>query len=267
MFRAFRSQRRPPVAELFQATLSFGCLCHQVQSICLCLGCPPGQCLPLILVGVQGCLGLGHLGFLRPQHLVGAGDLFFGAPHPLTGSLGLLVQLGQLRLKLTPLPPDQPSPFVPHSQIALNLLHLAVQPLALLAPRTQLLAQLGLSCAQVHDPLIQAFQCLATAVHPALAAVQRVPRANQPPLLITPAEPVPRPQKPLQLIAEQLVVARPLGLALQPAQSWRDLVDDVIHPQQVRAGLFQPRQGFGPLCLVQADTGGLLKERSPVIGS
>ncbi len=133
-------------------------------------------------------------------------------------------------------------------------------------PMPQLVAQPMLLRPQIGHALVQVLQRLAATSHLLLTAVGRILRPRQIPLLETPAKPVPDPQQALQLLRKHGMALRPFGLPLQTTQAGGNLVDDVVDPQQVGPGLVQAIQGLHPLCLVQGDAGGFLKEGAAVLG-
>ena len=247
MLGPFRGQPCPAVIELFETAAALRGLRDQLKRVPLRFRHLAGKRLPLVLVRIQRRLGLGDQGFPLAQRLMGIIRVLLSSRHPLGSNFGLQGELGQLCLELVPLPRDQSLALLPHRQVALHFLHLLVELPALVAPRCQVLPQLRLPGAQVRDPPIQGIQRLALAVNPVLAAIQRITRAAQIPLLVPPAEPIPGAQQPLQLVGEQPVMARPFRLPLQAAQPRRDLVDYVIHAQQIGARLFQAGQRLGPL--------------------
>ena len=105
-------------------------------------------------------------------------------------------------------------------------------------PVAQLLAQVGLACADGLHVLIQFVQLQPAALDSFCPALKRGAAMVQSPVLAAPTEAVPGSEQALQLLGQQCVTLGALGLALQASEPGGNLVDDVIHPQQVGARLF-----------------------------
>ena len=68
-----------------------------------------------------------------------------------------------------------------------------------------------------------------------------------------------------QILENRLVAARLGGLTLQRADLAFDFLDDVLHANQVRLGVFQFAEGFLLLGLEFCNAGSLFKNRAPVL--
>ena len=260
---AFPGQGYASLVYLCQTVAAVGILGRQVKGMSLGVSHLLGQSRPPLLVCIQLRLGLADQGFLIVQLLLCIRQLPFGGRDSFLCGLSLDIQFGQLGLDFVAPAGQQAPPLAPHSQVALHLLHLAVQFAAFPVPARQVFAQLRLPDPQGCHLLVLIHQGLAATVHPGFAPAQGIPAPEQVPLLLPPAIAVPRPQHPLQLLVEQRVATGPLRVPLQAAQSRGNLVDNVIHPQQVRASFLQAREGVGPLGLVQRNARRLLKQRPP----
>lgn len=205
--------------------------------------------------------GRQHLGLLGGQFAL-LGQLFqllLGQPAPLQPLHGLFLQLLQAQL-------HPAAPLDDVADLGLQARHLGaglVQPplglVDLVAGVVMGLAhgfQVGLDPAQIGRARLQFVHPLPPLGLHARQLGLGVLELEEPQLLL--------PQRHLRL--EPVVALRHLGLLLQLVPLGVELAEDVVHPGQVFAGVFQAVRGLTPALFVLGNARGLLQEQAQLLG-